>query len=145
MRILSSRGLRLLDVVLGALIVFSFFLPWMQMEIVPVKGINLNELAIENYGRKHFMAKVIYGLYLIPILALYILNARIFSIRQFAIPAKVAVLVLSVVAFYMILQFHLDEEYNIWMREGAIICLATSTVLLGIEIVGRQQSKSISD
>lgn len=141
MRFLSSRSFWFLDVVLSALVVLSFFLPWMQMEIVPVKGINLNELAIENYGREHFMAKMIYGLYLMPILALYILNARIFSIKWFIIPAKAIMLALSLVAFYLILQFHLDEAYNIWMREGVIVCLAASLVLMGVQIGIRRSAR----
>jgi hypothetical protein len=124
-----------LDVVLCLIIVFSFFMPWMQLEMVPIKGIHLNEIALENYGAGHIMAKLIYALYLLPVLAILVISATLFGFRRYLWIAKVLMLILAGVTFYMILQFHRSPDYNIWMRYGTKVSALACVILLAGEIM----------
>jgi hypothetical protein len=127
----------LVDIALCGLVIFSFFRPWIQLEMVPVNGQHLNELTIEQYGPDHFMARLIYALYALPVLAIVVISASIFRVTRFVWAAKLLMLLLSGVAFYMILAFHRSDEYNIWMRYGVKISALCSLMLVVREVLWR--------
>ena len=51
----------------------------------------------------------------------------------------VAMLLLTGIAFYLILQFHVSDEYNIRMREGVIVSGIASVFVIGIDFLVLQR------
>jgi len=133
---------RVSDIVLCVLIVFSSFLPWIQFEMVPIRGIDLNELAIENYGADHFMAKMIYVLYAVPVLAIWTIGAVIFGFDKWNRVTKALMLLIVSMTFVMILCFHLSPDYNIVMREGLVISGLCCLLSMWLETVGKSRSRT---
>lgn len=104
-------------------IVLVFFLPWLQMEIVPVDGYILPELAKEKYGRDSVMAILIYVLYALPVSAIVAAWSLIFDYKfklRLVFSLQVAIAAITVA---MLFQFHFDEVMNIRIREGALLGL----------------------
>lgn len=124
-----------IDVTLSTLMILSFFMPWMQLEMVPIRGINLNEIALENYGAQHFMSKLIYVLYLVPVLAILVISGTLFGYTRYLWIAKLLMMVLIGVTFFVLLQFHRSPEYNIWMRYGVKVAAGCGLLLTLVEII----------
>ena len=98
---------------------------------------------MEQYGSGHFMARLIYAVYALPVLAILVISGSLFRFRRFVLPVKMLMLVIAGIAFFMILQFHQSPEYNIWMRYGVIVSALCSLLLVMREVVSRLQRGSL--
>lgn len=112
---LLITGLLLSVVVFG-----SVFFPWLRMEMVPVKGIHLPELAKENYGPDHWLVLVTYLVILLPAISALIFWQLIVLGKlkvSWWLLVPLALLGTGISVFILVYQF--DDSMNIRMELGA--------------------------
>jgi hypothetical protein len=128
----------IVDCVLAFTLIVLFFQPWIQLEMVPVTGHHLDQLAIEQYGEDHVMAKIIYALYALPVLAVILITSWAFGYRKLLLPTKLLMLVLAGAAFFIIWQFHSSEDYNIRMRYGVSVSTLCCVLMVANHFLRRR-------
>ena len=119
-----------LVVLLGAALVLgSFFMPWLQMEVVPVEGRFLPELAAEYYGKGHLMVMLSYLIFVVPLYALFVVWRMVYNLSPgsgyFLIPIGLITMIIGAVLVY----FDGTDTMNIHIRFGYFFLLAGVTVV----------------
>ncbi len=122
--ITSAVVLRLLLLLASGLVLTTFFLPWLQMEVVPVEGRHLPQLAAEYYGKGHVMVWMTYLIYLLPAYLLLLIWRLVYNLTPgskwlAAISMAIALLIGGV-----LLYFDITDAMNLTIRYGYWVLLA---------------------
>lgn len=128
----TGKAIKAILILFHLAMVCLFFIPWLQMEIVPVKGFSMPELAREYYGKNSVMEKVIYILFFIPFSSIFIAWALLFGIKIRLAWILVTNVLVSGVCTALLLNFHFSRQMNILIREGilAIFILSVASFFL---------------
>lgn len=105
----------------------SLFLPWLRMEVVPVQGRHLPELAAEQYGRGHWLYRASYAIFLLPAIAIWLFwRVLVFPHRRLQAAPVVLMLLVAIGYSAMLLSLVSSPAYNLyilyglWVMDGAV-------------------------
>lgn len=136
---LSASQLRVGQVLLALLLVVSYWWPWVQLEIVPVEGWYLPELAREKYGHAHWLYYLSFAFWLLPLWGLAILWNNLLGrpLRLRWVHWPVMVILLSGMLFlgYQVL----FSALNLSLREGFWVAHVAGWALVMLELTPKSQ------
>lgn len=106
----------------------SLFLPWLRMEVVPVAGRHLPELAAEQYGRAHWLYRASYAIFLLPALAIWLFwRTLVFPQSRLQTVPLVIMMLIAIGYTVMLLSLANSPTYNLyilyglWVMDGAVV------------------------
>ena len=89
------------------------------MEVVPVAGRHLPELAAEQYGRAHWLYRASYAIFLLPALAIWLFwRALVFRHNRLQTAPVVLMLLVAIGYTAMLLSLANSPTYNLYILYG---------------------------